>query len=300
MRILVSGAAGFVGRTLVPTLQARGHEVVPLRRGEGGVPADLAEIGAWTGWPTGIDAVVHLAALNPQRGERAADDDAALMRANGAGTKALAARAAREGVGCFVFASTNLVHAPSTAPVDEDARLAPQNAYAASKRAGEEGLRQALAGTPTHAVVLRLPPVYGPGGRGGLAMVLKLARSPLPLPFARSSARRSLLSVANAADALAIAVEHETLAGTFLVADGPPWRIGDLVAYVRQLKGRSPRLVGAPLPLLRAAAGALGQRATFDRLFADFVMDDRRFRAATGWHPPQSVETALRETVRTP
>lgn len=298
MRILVSGATGFIGRALLTHLAALGHEPMALKRGgPDGAPADLAGIDAWTGWPAGIEAVVHLGALNPARSDPASRDDAALMAANANGTKALARRASAEGVRRFVFASTNLVHAAAETPLDETAPLRPQNAYAASKLAGETGLAQALAGTATRATILRLPPVYGPGGRGGVAALLKLARSPLPLPFAGHAARRSFLSLRNGVDALTVAATSPEAEGTFLVSDGAPWSVGDIVAFARRVEGRPARLVAPPTGLLRLAARASGRQATFDRLYGSFVMDDRRFRTATGWTPPQSVEAGLRETM---
>lgn len=299
MRILVTGGHGFIGRALVPLLEERGHEVFAPRRGEDGFPTDLAEIGAWAGWPAGLDAVVHLAALNPERGEAAAQDDAALMRANVAATKALAERAASEGVGRVLLASTLLVHPFGPHPIRENSPTAPQNAYAASKLAAETALSRALEGTASAGTVLRLAPVYGPGGRGGVHALLRLAQGPLPLPFG-GGARRSLLSRRNAVDAISFALTADSAAGeTFLVADADALRLGEIVARVRQAQGRAPRVVTLPQSLLRGSARALGRGAVFDRLFAGLEVDGAKLRRA-GWTPPETVDEALASLLARP
>ncbi|WP_062112350.1 NAD-dependent epimerase/dehydratase family protein [Aureimonas sp. AU40] len=293
MRILVTGGRGFIGRAIVPLLEAQGHEVFAPRRGENGFPADLATLDSWDGWPADIDAVVHLAALNPERGAAAAQDDAALMRANVAGTKALAERAAREGVRRFVLASTLLVHPFSPRPIRESDAAAPQNAYAGSKLAAEDALAQALAGTGTEPCVLRLAPVYGPGGRGGVQALLRLAQGGLPLPFG-GGAPRSLLSLGNAASALAFALASDKTAGeTFLVADSEALPLGEIVARVRRLRGRPAWVLDLPQGLVGGLARALGKGAAYQRLFAGLAVDGAKLRRA-GWTPPETLDEGLR------
>lgn len=289
MRILVSGASGFIGRALLARLAELGHEAVPLRRPAGGDLAAAAE----GDWPADVGALVHLAALNPERGEGASRDDAALMAANANGAAALARRTACERVPRFVFASTALVHPLSPRPVSIGDPTAPQNEYAASKLAGERSLAEALAGTGTALAVLRLPPVYGPGGRGGVAALARLAALPVPLPLGGGE-RRSLLSLANAADAFALAAAApDPLAGTFFAADDAPLTTGEIVVALRRGLGRAPLILPAPVGLARALARPLGRAALVDRLFAGLVLDDAPFRARAGWHPRERTPEAL-------
>lgn len=299
MRILVTGASGFIGRHLVAHLIEHGDDAVAVSRGRDGVPGDLREIDAWAGWPSRLDAVIHLAALNPARGEPAASDDAALMAANVSATKALAEAAAKRGVPRVVYASTNLVHPLTSEPFDESAPEEPQNAYAASKLAGETALWQGLEGSQTDGVVLRLPPVYGPGGRGGVAALLRVSSLPIPLPLAAPSASRSLLSIANAVDALTLAATApEAAGGTFLVCDGEPWSLGEMVAFARQEMGRSPRLFSLPTHTLARIASLAGRRKQYEHVFGSLVVDDSAFRTAAGWHPPETTEDGLRRMLR--
>ena len=120
MRILVTGSTGFIGRRLVSRLLDEGHAVTVLVREDAtspderaetlDSPRDLSRIRRHERWPLGLDAIVHLAALNPERGDTAMDDAVALGQANAGGTAALARVAAETGVRRFVFASTANIH----------------------------------------------------------------------------------------------------------------------------------------------------------------------------------------------
>ena len=293
MRILVTGGQGFLGKRLVPILRADGHEVLAPRRGEAGFPLDLALVGEWQGWPTKLDAILHLAALNPDRGEAAARDDAALMRANVAATKALAVEAIRRGARRFVFTSTLLVHPFSPAPIREENPIVPQNAYAASKFAAEEELLATLEDSPVQWTILRLAPIYGPGGRGGLHALLRLAQGSLPLPLG-GGGRRSLLSLANAADACRFALEARRMANeTCLVADGEALSVGDIVRTVRGIEGRPARVISLPGGPMRHAARLAGKGAAYDRLFGRFESEPAKIQNA-GCKPVESRSAGFR------
>lgn len=300
LRILVTGARGFIGRPLASALEARGHDVVRLRRGEGAAPLDLAEIGRWRDWPDGIEAVAHLAALNPGRGDPASRDAAALHHANAAGTGALAVRAAAAGVGRFVFVSTANVHGPGReAAVGEGDAPRPQSAYAASKLAGEGWLGEIAAGASMEACVLRPSPVYGAGGGGTIAALARLARLPLPLPLADRRRRRSLVAVEDCVAAIVLALTHRGAANeTFLVADPVPISPGEMVAAMRRGLGRPPLLLPFPGRPLGALAATLGRAEAFERLCGPFVLDARRIGERLGWRPDVSVEEGLGRLMR--
>lgn len=169
MRVLLTGATGFVGQALLPRLAAAGHEVVALTRGPadppGGLRWDLASgEPPPPGLPARIDAVVHAA---QSRHHRAFPGDAAEMFAvNAAGTAALLAYAARAGASRFCLLSTGTVYEPFHCGLDEDAPLAPTSMLGASKLAAEVIARPYAALFPI--AVLRIFTPFGPGQTGRL------------------------------------------------------------------------------------------------------------------------------------
>ncbi|MEF2072227.1 NAD-dependent epimerase/dehydratase family protein [Consotaella aegiceratis] len=302
MRVLVTGASGFVGSHLVPDLGRRRHEVIVLRRRHGGAlassvaldaPEDLAANEGWDAWPS-VDAVVHLAALNPGRGETAFHDEAALMRANVEATRVLAERAAAAGARRFVFLSTANVHPAGEGPARAGDPLRPQNAYAASKLAAEQALWEVADASGLEICILRPPPIYGRRGRGGLAQLVRLAQGSLPLPFGALANRRSVLAVQNVVDAIALALHHPEAAGeTFLLADSGTVSTAEIIRLVRAATGRRPGLYAVPVSLLRAGLRIAGGTELAERLYGSFVVDDQPIRQRLAWHPPMTTEAAL-------
>lgn len=290
MRILVTGANGFIGSHLVPYLTARGHHVTTLPRSGDGTSFDLEGFSHWPDWPEATDAVVHLAALNPTRQDAASRDVGALHRVNVEGTRILAERAAAEGVSRFVFLSTANVHRPNgLVAVSETDEPHPQSAYAASKLAAEAVLRQVSAQTGMACCTLRPAPVYGKGARGALSTLARVARLPVPLPLKDLSRRRSVLGIENGLDAILAALTHpQAEGGTFLAADSGTVSVGELIAAARAGLGRPAMLVPFPAGAVKLAAGLLRRSNDFERLFGSFVVDTGRIEDRLGWKPSSS------------
>lgn len=165
MRILVTGASGFVGAALVRRLAAQGHEIVALTRpgstpppGCAALERDLAGAGRLA-LPQGVAAIVHLA---QSRAYRAFPGDAREMfDVNVAGAQRLLEAAAEAGVSRFCMASTGTVYEPFVAPLREDDALAPSSYLGASKLAAEI-LARPFAGLFALSI-LRIFAPYGPG-----------------------------------------------------------------------------------------------------------------------------------------
>ena len=305
MRVLLTGATGFVGRHTVPLLAARGHRVrAALRTASEGPwePVVVGDIGPDTDWTaalTGVDAVIHMAARVHVMRDTASDPLAEFRRVNTAGTVRLAEQAAAAGVKRFVFLSSikAVVDESRPAPLDAATPPNPTSPYGISKLEAERALAAISARTGMEVAVIRPPLVYGPGAAGNMRALVKLVATGLPLPLGGIRNRRSLIYVGNLADAVVTVLEHPDAAGrTFLVQDGEPLSTADLVRAIAAALDRPARLIPVPRGLMALGAALTGTRAVFDRLAGTLTVDDGPIRNRLGWRPPHDLATGLRAT----
>lgn len=273
MRVLLTGATGFAGGALLQALLAAELNVrVAVRRTVAPHPLletvvidDLATAD-WSALCADVDTIIHAAAY--------AHDDRAdphmIFRINRDATAALADAAGACGAR-FIFLSSIRAQAGVTAPAPlrEGDVPQPDGPYGEAKLAAEEAIR----GRCADHVLLRLAPLYGPGVKGNLASLFRLARWGVPLPFGALQAPRSLLAVTTLADLVVHLVRDDrALRGTFLVAEPGALSIGGMIAALRAAWGQSPRLVPVPPSLLRGLCHALGRPLLWARIGEPLVV----------------------------
>jgi nucleoside-diphosphate-sugar epimerase len=250
MRVLITGASGFIGGALTDSLARQGISVRAAARrapanlnhraaraeapnkGERGaiermIVGDLGRDTDWRGALAGVDAVVHLA--GPAHARFSA---AQLRRAIVEATRSLAEQAASAGVSRFIFISS--LKASARAP----------DGYGIAKRDAERAL---LAHAKLRPVALRPPLVFAPDAKASFAQLMRLADTPAPLPFAGIANARSLISRASLLEAItAVLRQPDGPSGVFELADAPALSTPAIIAALRRGLGRPARLIRVP------------------------------------------------------
>ena len=302
-RILVTGSSGFIGSVVISALAAAGHSVRAASRKpltiadadhiEWKELPDLEQEIDWGPLLDGMDIVVHLAAI-AHRGHSESVDYAS---ANRTATANLAKACRGHGIKRLIFMSSIGAQAGSAADhvVTERDEPSPITAYDRAKLAAEEEIRH--AGVPF--TILRPVIVYGPGAKANIALIMRIASLPLPLPFGAFENKRSLLSLENLVQAIITCLDGaETLNQTFIVCDPEPISLAEMLATLREAAGRPPRLFPVPPQAVRALIIAAGRRPLWDRIGRDLVASSEKLQKA-GWFPRVRTKAGLRAMVKT-
>lgn len=310
IRVLVTGANGFVGNALVVELLRRGFAVTAAVRGEAPVPdgarrAVVADLGGATEWSAalaGCSAVVHAAARVHVMAETAADPALAFHVANVDGSRRLAEQAVALGVSRFVYVSSIKVNGERTAlgqPFTERDTPAPVDPYGISKMHAEMQLRELAILSGLELVVVRPPLVYGPGVKANfLSMTNWLARG-IPLPFGGvTENRRSFVALDNLVDLLVTTLTHPNAVNqTFLAGDGEDLSTTELLRRTAAALGVPSRLIPVPASALALAARLLGRSDLWQRLGGSLQCSIAHATDRLQWRPPVSVDEGLSRTV---
>jgi nucleoside-diphosphate-sugar epimerase len=291
MRVLVTGASGFLGGPTCAELLRRGHEVLALVRRPGSQPAGTEPVHG--DLRDGLDLasadpeiVVHLAAeIGSQR------DPAKIHDVNVEGMRRLLDTCAAAGVRRFVFASTVVTGDAGGAVLTEDAALPVQTPYGASKQEGE----RLLAASGLEGVVIRPGHIYGPGGWYAHEFVARL-RQPGRFACIGSGANYwDMVRDVDVASALADAVERATPGSTYHCVDDEPLTQYDfLTLTARELGVGPPRRV--PVALARLVAGR-GPVITATR---SARTSNAKLKRELGWTPRfPTVATGIPDAIAT-
>ncbi|MET9491985.1 NAD-dependent epimerase/dehydratase family protein [Nocardia sp. NPDC006630] len=260
MRVLVTGAGGYLGRAVVAALAAARHEPIAMVGARGGeVPharevrtTDLLDPEGLRRAVSGVEVVCHLAGLG--RARESVRDPLPFFRVNTAGTVALLEAMAAEGVSRIVFSSTGAIYgSPESQPMSEDLADSPPHPYAASKLAAELAIEAQARSGNLGAVIVRLLNVAGgadPDPTRLIPRVIAAAAGESVLHInGDGTAVRDYLHVDDAAAAFVSCIEQTPAPGAhtrYNIGSGCGTSILDVVAAVERVTGRTVASVHGP------------------------------------------------------
>lgn len=303
-RVLVTGAAGFIGTHLCPVLRQNNWEVrKAVRHARNPDEISVGTIDGSTDWNAaleGCDAVVHLAGRAHVLREGKENPTLVFHRINVEGVKNLAEQAVIAGVKRFVHLSSIGVHGDETAsnqPFNEDDLTKPTSLYALSKLHGEEALWDVTGGM--EKVVLRPPLVYGPGVKANFYRLMQLATCGFPIPLKSVQNSRDIIFVENLSNGIFSCMTHkEAVNQTFVIRDGVHLSTPQLLQDIAQVAGKECWLVPFPIEALRKVAKKLGKGTEIRKLSGSLQVDDQKIRTILAWKPPYTYEQGLKKTVQ--
>lgn len=284
MKILITGAYGFVGTNLCRYLAEKGHACHALD-----VPAakrDNVPYASFHTWDEleklpDVDAVVHLAGKAHDL-KKVASEQSYFDVNVGLTEKifnAMQGRTAR-----FIYFSSSKADANG-------------NAYGRSKLAAEQFLNG-------RAIVLRPAMIHGPGNKGNLNLLWGIARRGLPWPLAAFENQRSFTSIGNVCAAVE-ALCARGVNGVYPIADDEMISTNRLIELIAETCGRKARLWRLPKGLMRLAArigDVLHLPLTTERiekLTEDSFVDNAALKRMLDWQTmPVGAEEGMRATLR--
>ena len=308
MRILVTGASGFVGQYLCKDIFQLKHFVVanirsPCVANNCSEQVIIGSIDNDTDWAPAlqnIEVVIHLAARVHVMNEIAVDALAEFRKVNVYCTLNLATQAAKAGVKRFIFVSSvkvNGEHTLANYPFTENDDANPQDPYGISKHEAEQGLLLIAQQTGMEVVIMRPPLVYGAGVKANFASMMRVVKRGIPLPLGAIHNKRSFVYVGNLVSLIVRCIDHPAAANqVFLVSDGSDLSTTELLQKCAVALGVKARLLPVPQKLLTFSLGLLGKKAVAQRLCGNLQVDICKAKILLDWVPPVSVEDGLKAT----
>jgi nucleoside-diphosphate-sugar epimerase len=307
LKILLTGASGFIGSALLKSLSHHHVNLIGRRKFKTTFPFYTKELNESENYEeclSNVDVVIHAAARAHIIRKKLVDFSTEYHSVNTKGTLNLARQAASLAVKRFIYLSSIGVNGnASIQPFTELDKPAPHNHYALSKHEAEIGLLNIAIKSGMEVVIIRPPLVYGPNPPGNFASLINTIKKGYPLPLANlTQNKRSLVALENLVDFILLCTDYnktpQAANQTFVISDGEDVSTAELFHRVAKAYGKKNHLLPFPVPLLRLAATLLGKQAIADSLLDSLQVDSSKARELLGWKPVVTMDEQLLKMAR--
>ena len=292
MKILVTGATGFIGSHLVPFLKTR-HEVATLNART--VNATSTE---WHAQVDCCDVLVHLAGRAHVSSK--SSDSEIYKSINTDLTEILAQRLAVNSKH-IIFVSTAVIYGQQSMtnrPFKTSDTLNLDSPYAASKVAAEQAIQQISRQSQLGYTIIRPPLVYGPGVKANFLAMIKWVQTGVPLPLGSARNLRSLVGVRNLVDLIEKCATNEAAKNQILNAsDDQDVSTTGLLKMIATSMDKPARLIKMPLGVLKFGSQVIGKPRAYDGLCGSFQLDISQTKQKLNWTAPFSLQDEISATV---
>ncbi len=310
MRVLLTGATGFIGQALSIELLNQGFNLTVFLRRKSDlfannvnqVVGNFSNNTDWSQVLEKIDCVVHLAgkAHVIDKSNKPALDD--YKEINTDLTLNLAKESAESGVSRFVFLSSIGVNGnQNNKPFTEDDEPNPQGPYAISKYKAEQGLFKISKKSGMEVVIIRPPLVYGANAPGNFGRLICWAKGNflLPLPFGAVNNQRSLVAIENLVDFIVTCTFHKNASNeVFLISDNQNLSTTQLLRKIAKAFEKNVFLLPVPVKFMIFTANLLGRRKDAIRLFSSLRVDISKAQKTLNWQPKITIDEQLKKISR--
>jgi nucleoside-diphosphate-sugar epimerase len=321
VKVLVTGASGFIGCRLVQILHAQGHAVIAAGRHANEVESarvrrlsdlgiqmhsgSLLEAAFADSVVAGCDAVIHLAAAQHEGNV----PDAYFREVNVDGTRTLIDAAERAGARRFIYGSTIGIYGAARAgELDESSPPRPENIYGQTKLEAERVVAEHAAKIQT--CIARISETFGPGDFRLLKLFRGIDRGKFFI-IGDGQNLRQVIYVDDLCRALYLCATQDTAVGeTFVLAGAEVMSTQTMVERIAAVLGRNPPSLRLPIGPFRAAAAVLEAtlkplgiqppltQRRLDFFTKSFVFSTRKLRERLGFQPEHSFAEAAALTVK--
>ena len=305
MKILITGANGFIGAHLCQELSNRSISFRSTARNTNEnhyidfISCDLETTETLNHLMDGCDVVVHLAG----RAHVTSDNSQEKYRiANEFITQRIANAAAKNGISRFVYLSSIKVNGESSVPglpIRQSDTPNPLDNYGRSKLAAELALQEICRANSMDYVIIRPVLVYGKGVKANFSALVSAVKKGLPLPIASVKNTRSMIGISNLINLIVDACTNPKAANqTFLASDGIDMSTPELVRLIAKSLNRRTRIFPFPISILRSLAVVFGKSSVIDKLTGSLSVDISHTTNTLNWRPPFSVESEIAKAVK--
>jgi nucleoside-diphosphate-sugar epimerase len=322
-KILITGASGFIGQSLIKSLLNLSRSVRGTIRSRNSFFSDTkteyvstGDINQKTNWTeslVNIDCIIHCAGKVNIIKSNKNESYKIYQSVNLDGTRQLAEQAVKAKVRRLIFLSTIKVNGENTENdhignlLNEQKKnvfshkdlVSPKDHYPVSKFNAEKALWEISLEKGLEVVVVRLPLVYGYSVKGNLARLIKIVKSGIPLPLSMVENQRSMIGIDNLTDLLIRCIDHPKVSGkTFLASDGEDLSTPELIKLIASSMGIRANLFPLPIFMLKFLGSISGKREEINRLVGSLRIDNSYTKEILNWTPPISVEEGIRRMVQ--